>query len=316
MDRREFLTTAAAAGLATALGSQLAQGEPRPLPRRRLGKTPERISVLGLGGIVVMGGTQEEASRVVRDAVNRGVNYFDVAPSYGDGEAEQKLGPALEGYRDRVFLACKTARRDRGGAAEELQTSLERLRTNRLDLYQLHGLTSVDEVRTALGPDGAIEALREARERGQVRYLGFSAHSVDAAMAAMDGFAFDTILFPVNWVCWYKGDFGPQVLREARSRDMGCLALKAMARSPWAPGEQHGYPKCWYRPEDDPARAALALRFTLSQPVVAALPPGDSRLFELALTVAERYKPITAEERGRLKMSARDLEPIFRRASA
>jgi predicted aldo/keto reductase-like oxidoreductase len=316
MDRREFLKTAAVTGLTAALADQTADAAQKPLPRRKLGRTGEQLSIIGLGGIVVIGNEQEQANRIVRGAVDRGVNYFDVAPSYGNGEAEEKLGPALQGYRNRVFLTCKTGRRDKAGAEEELQRSLKRLRTDHFDLYQLHALTSREDVEQALGPGGAIEAFAQARQKGLVRFLGFSAHSVEAALTAMDRFSFDTILFPFNWVCWSQGDFGPQVLKAARAKDMGCLALKAMAHHPWPRGAKRDYPKCWYQPITDPELAALALRFTLSEPVTAAIPPGDERLFNLALSVAGQFKPLSGEERRQLLARAAGEQPIFRHTQA
>jgi len=316
MDRREFLKMTAAAAVGAALGAEAGGSPAKPLARRELGRTGEKLSIIGLGGIVVVGNDQEKANRIVREAIDRGVNYFDVAPTYGNGEAEERLGPALQGHRDRVFLACKTVKRDRAGAAEELRTSLKRLRTDRFDLYQLHGLGSVDEVDKALGPGGAMEAFLEAREKGLVRFVGFSAHSVEAALAAIERFRFDTILFPINWVCWLQGDFGPQVLKAARAKGMGCLALKAMARSPWPEGVKREYPKCWYRPVADAEEASLALRFSLSEPITAAIPPGEERLFWLALSIAERFKPLTAEERKLVEAKAVGVEPIFRHKAA
>lgn len=287
--------------------------EPRArLPRRRLGKTGERLSIIGLGGIVVVGHEQEEATRIVREAYDVGVNYYDVAPSYADGEAEEKLGVALQGIRNRVFLACKTARRDREGADAELRQSLKRLRTDYFDLYQLHAITSLQDVEQAFARGGAMEVLQEAKKAGVVKYLGFSAHSVEAALAAMRRFPFDTILFPFNYVCYAEGGFGPQVLKEARSRGMGCLALKAMAYRPWPHGAERTYPKCWYEPTSDPVQAAQALRFTLSEPVTSAIPPGDVRLFRLALDIATRFRPMSSRERAQWLASARGVEPIFR----
>ena len=311
MDRREFLKLGIASGVASTLGLQMADAGSLTIARRRLGKTGERLSIIGLGGIVLMGNDQQNANRIVAEAVERGINYFDVAPSYGGGEAEEKMGPALEPYRKRVFLACKTGVRDKAGAAQELQTSLTRLRTDHVDLYQMHALTTKEDVEKALGPGGAIEAFREARQKHMVRFLGFSAHSVEAALLAMDRFEFDTILFPINWVCYSQGNFGPQVLDRARSKGMGCLALKSMARTSWPEGATHDYPKCWYQPESDPRDAGLALRFTLSQPITAAIPPGDERLFRLALSVAERFKTVTDEERKLLESKAAALKPIF-----
>src|ERR1041385_3331965 len=109
---------------------------------REYGTTSNRLSLIGFGGVVVMGMEQGDANRIVREAFDRGVNYFDVAPSYGD--AEERLGPALEDLRDKVFLACKTTKRSKSEAAKELRSSLRHLRTDQFDLYQLHALSSVE----------------------------------------------------------------------------------------------------------------------------------------------------------------------------
>src|SRR5574340_936981 len=120
------------------------------MQKRVLGRTGEELSIVGLGGIVVADIPQEEANRIVAEAVDRGVNYFDVAPTYGN--AQERLGPALEPYRKRVFLACKTAERDKDGSAKELEGSLKLLRTDHVDVYQLYGLSSREEVEQAFGP--------------------------------------------------------------------------------------------------------------------------------------------------------------------
>ncbi len=324
MKRRDFLTVGTSVGLAGLLGPRLwAQlqadlaAPAGPVPRRALGKTGAELSVVGIGAIALMGGSQEEADRLVAEAIERGVNYADVAPSYGGGEAEQKLGPALKGRRDRLFLACKTAKRDREGAAHELRTSLTRLGTDHFDLYQMHALQDVQkDVDVALGPGGAIEAFHEARTQGLVRFLGFSAHSAEAAIKAIDSGLFDTVLYPVNFVCHHQGSFDQEVLAKAKAKGMGILALKAMARAAWpaaAKGGERPYPNCWYEPISDPAEAALALRWTLGQGVTAAVPPGDPRLFRIALNVASKDKALAAAEEAALKQLASQLGPIFRR---
>ena len=312
MDRRDFLKTAAAVALSASLGPEIAQGDTKQLPKRMLGNTGEKLSIIGMGGIVVVGLQQEQANAIVKNAIDRGVNYFDVAPTYGNGEAETRLGVALQGCRDNVFLACKTGKRDKSGAQEELESSLKRLRTDRFDLYQLHGLQTKEDAEKCLAPGGAMEAFVEARDKGLVRFLGFSAHSVEAALTAIGGAKFDTVLFPVNHVCYLRGDFGPQVVKAAREKGMGCLAIKAMARTAWPEGVTRDYPKCWYQPTSDPEEAGLALRFTLSEHVTAVVPPGDERLFEMALSVAERFEPLKPNERERLTELASGLEPLFR----
>ncbi len=137
------------------------------MEKRAYGKTGRDLSVLGFGAIIVMDVTPAEADQYVGEATERGVNYFDVAPSYGN--AEERLGPALAPYRDDVFLACKTGRRDAAGAREELERSLQRLKTDHFDLYQLHALTSDEDIAQAFGPGGAMETFVNAREEGKVR---------------------------------------------------------------------------------------------------------------------------------------------------
>jgi len=281
----------------------------KPLPRRILGRTGERISIIGLGGIVVMNESPETASAIVRDALEHGVNYFDVAPSYGD--AEVVLGEALKPFREQVFLSCKTQERTRRGAEEELHRSLQRLQTDHIDLYQFHGFTEIREVNRALGRGGALDAFIKAREEGKIRYIGFSAHSVDAALRAMDGFDFDTILFPVNYVCFYR-DFGPAVIQKAEEKKLGILAIKALARQPWPSEElKKHWPKCWYQPILNPEEAYLALRFSLMQPVTSLIPPGDVRLFRRALEIAQSYTPLTEGEERKLRLLAESLDPLF-----
>ena len=283
------------------------------LPRRKYGKTGVELSVIGLGGIVVMRAEQAHADRVVAEAVERGVSYFDVAPTYGD--AEERLGPALEPYRKDVFLACKTTQRRREGAEAELKRSLERLRTDHLDLYQFHNIMSVEEdVDVVFSKGGAMEVFTEAKKTGQVRHLGFSAHSEEAALAMMDRYDFDSALFPINFATYYKGKFGPQVIRTAQSKGMSLLVLKALARQTWPEGDpqRQKYSKCWYQPTTDRREAELALKFALSQPVTAAVSPGEESLFWLALDLAMDFSPITPQEEEELKALAATLNPIFK----
>ncbi len=282
----------------------------RLIPKRPYNKDVS-LSVIGFGGIVVMGLEQQDADRTVADAVGRGINYFDVAPSYGDGEAEEKLGPALAPYRDAVFLACKSGHRDAEGARRELEQSLKRLRTDHFDLYQFHAVSSMDDVNQILAPGGAGELFLKARDEGKVRYLGFSAHHAEAALALLDQYRFDSVLFPVNYVNYAQGGFGPQILAKAKEKGVARLALKAMAQTTWKQGEPQTSPKCWYHPIEDPELARTALRFTLSEDVTSAIPPGDERLFRIALEAAALLKPLTADERRDLLASAHGMTPIF-----
>jgi len=279
---------------------------------RRLFRGGVKLSILGFGGMVVVGMEQNDADAIVRESYESGINYFDVAPFYGDGEAEIKLGVALEPHRDRVFLACKTMQRSAGGARSELERSLRRLRTDHFDLYQFHAVIELEEVERIFSPGGAADAFVEARREGKIRFIGFSAHSVEAALAMLDHFTFDSMLFPVNFICYAQGNFGPQVMKKAKAKGVARLALKSMAHGRWRKGEQRKYPKCWYRPIEDRAVAREALRFTLSEDVTAAIPPGDERLFRMALELAVDLPPLNPEERRALLESARGLKPLLR----
>lgn len=280
------------------------------MEKRKLGKTGESLSMIGFGGIAVMNEEPEFAKRIVAEAVQeRGINYFDVAPSYGN--AEERLGPALEPYRQSVFLACKTGKRTAKEAEEELHQSLKRLRTDHFDLYQLHSVTSAEDVETILGPGGALETFVKAREQGLTRFLGFSAHSEAAALAMLDRFEFDTILFPFNWVCWHQGKFGPRVLEKAQEKGVGALALKTLAKRKWKEGEERRWAKTWYSPVDTFEEAMTAVRFTFSRPITAGTSPGHAELLWWACDAAEQFTPLTEEEEAEVAGESEGLDPIF-----
>ena len=316
MKRRDFIkTTAIVAPMMSLFPADLSfikrESVMGKLEKRSLGKTGEMLSVIGFGGIVVRDATPEDASSVVKLAIDAGVNYFDVSPSYGD--AEIKLGPALEPYRKNVFLSCKTDGRNKEDARKELEQSLKNLRTDHFDLYQLHAVTTLNDVKTILGKGGAIETCLEARQEEKIRFIGFSAHSVEAATALMNGFDFDTIMFPFNFTTWYAGNFGPQVLALAQEKKMGIIALKAMAKGIWPRDTDHSkYQKCWYEPLTSEEDIRMALRFTLSHPIAAAIPPGEAELFRIALNLRDQLKPLNNEEVEIIKTKALNGNPLFK----
>jgi aryl-alcohol dehydrogenase-like predicted oxidoreductase len=314
MERREFLRQAAITAAAVASTSQVNASAPAsasPIARRTLGKTGEQLSIIGFGGVVVMNEEPGAVSNIVAEAVDRGINYFDVAPSYGN--AQERLGPALAPYRNKSFLACKTDGFTREAARADLENSLKLLKTEHFDLYQFHALTKMADLDKVLGPGGAIETMEAARKEGKIRYIGFSAHSAETALAAMDRYKFDTILFPINWVLFTQANFGPQILERAQEKKMGILALKAMAKSVWPASERQNppVPKCWYQPAAFPDEATLGLRWTLGHPITAAIPPGNERYFRLAMDVAQNFKPLNAAEEQALLAGAHGAEPIF-----
>lgn len=279
------------------------------LPKRQLGRTGEKLSIIGFGGIIVSNVDQAEANNRVARAIDQGCNYFDVAPSYGN--AEEMLGPAFEPYRKDCFLACKTQKRDAAGAEEELHASLKKMRTDYFDLYQLHAISSNEDVEQAFGPGGAMETFIKARKDGLVRFLGFSAHSQEAALLAMDKFDFDTILIPVNFVCWFKGNFGPAAVARAEEKGMGILALKGLALTNIPEGSPKPYVKTWYVPIEDETVSDLSLRFTYSRGITAAIPPGEYKFWDRAVNIAMKSTEITEDEIAQLQTIAEDVAPLF-----
>jgi hypothetical protein len=276
MERRIFLKQAAitAASLASARNiSASAKTPSNPIAKRTLGKTGEKLSMIGFGGIVVMNEEPGAAANIVAEAVDRGINYFDVAPSYGD--AQERLGPALAPYRENCFLACKTEGRMKDDSRAQLEQSLKLLKTDHVDLYQFHALTKMAELDKVLGPGGAMETMEAAKKEGKIRYIGFSVHSVETAL--------------------------------------GILCLKSMAKTVWPADEkkEHPEPKCWYQPAAFPNEASLGLRWTLGHPITAAIPPGDEKYFRLAMDVAQNYKPLEPQEEQALLSGGAGLEPIF-----
>lgn len=306
MKRRDFVAASASGMLVNAAGA---------LPKRPY-KAGVELSIIGFGGIVVCGMEPAGAAKAVAASIDRGVNYFDVAPSYFKGEAEIKLGAALEPYRKGVFLAEKTGRRDAAGAQAELEQSLKRLRTDHFDLYQFHAVGSMEDAEKILAPGGAAETFIRAKKEGKVRFLGFSAHHAGAALKLMDALPLDSVLFPVNFAAWEAGGFGPQILERAKANGMARMALKALALGQWPksmPREKRPQPKCWYEPITDRQLAALALRFTLNMDITAAIPPGDERIYDMALELAGGpLTPLSTSEREVLLTRARQVEPVFR----
>ena len=323
MKRRNFLKNLTTAGLLSMLDPDYLSAKEKLLsgksptallPKRRFGRAQDMVSIIGFGGIVVMDVTPEEASKYVGEAVERGVNYFDVAPTYG--HAQQRLGPALKPYRDKCFLACKTTKRDAAGSLAELNNSLKILQTDHVDLYQLHAMTTLEDVEQAFGPGGAMETFQKARRQGKVRYIGFSAHSEEAAHAALDRFDFDSILFPLSFPTWIKGKFGPSIHKRAEDEKRGILAIKAMAHQKWPKstgGGKRPWKKTWYEPFDEIDKAALGLRFALHLPVSSMIPPGHWKLFKMAVDLARSgaLTPLNQNEQNMVAAIADESNPIF-----
>jgi aryl-alcohol dehydrogenase-like predicted oxidoreductase len=201
------------------------------LPRRLLGRTEQRVTLFGLGGEGVLRshGRTTEAVRVIQRALDQGVNYFDTAPAYES--SMDYYGAALGERRADIFLACKTHDRSRDGSLRLLDASLERLRTEYLDLWQLHDLRTMDHVDRIFAKGGAMEALIQARAEGRVRFLGLTGHYDPAVLLeALRRFDFDTLLVALNAADVHRRSFSQTVLPVAIRREMGVIGMKVTAQ--------------------------------------------------------------------------------------
>jgi len=279
------------------------------MQKRQLGKTGQELTVIGFGGTAVMGEDPRESEKRVAHAIERGINYFDVAPQYGN--AEEMLGPALKPYRNSVFLACKTLERNAKGAEFELHRSLERLKTDHFDLYQFHCIETAEDVESITAKGGAMETFVKARKKGLIRHIGLSVHSEKPGIELMNRFDFDTVMFPVNCGSWLKGNFGPALMKAATEKGLGIMALKALGKRQRKDGEKSKWNKCWYEPVDNYEDAKLSLRFTLSQPITAAICAGHTELLDFACDAVEDLWPLSDDDLNALTRKTQNLTPIF-----
>lgn len=269
-----------------------------------LGKTGFMVSRVTYGGIVSMNETQKDSDKYVSMAVDAGVNYFDVAPSYGD--AQERLGPSLEPYRKDVYLACKTQMRDAKGAKAELLKSLEVLRTDYFDVYQLHAMTTSEDLEQVFAPGGAMETLVWAKREGIIRNIGITTHSEDCVLKALDQFPFDTVLFPMNWSLGMNTGWGDRISERIKRDNIGLLAMKTLIHRTWRDGEEHLFPKSWCKPLWDNEDLMVAgMKYGLYKGAATLIPPGNEKHFQFMLHHIDRaLEPITDEEWELLRTEA------------
>ncbi|NIZ89916.1 aldo/keto reductase [Kineococcus rubinsiae] len=269
------------------------------MERRRLGRLGHESSVLIYGAAALGGVDQDTADVSVQEALDGGINHFDVAASYGD--AELRLGPWMPRIRDDIFLATKTGDRDREGAWASINRSLERLQTDHVDLIQLHGVGDLGELDKVTGPGGALEAALQAQEQGLVRAVGITGHGTSAAQTHLEGlrrFPFASVLTPLNPVLWREDTFRDAytaLVAEVQRQDAALMTIKTVSRRNWTNGTTEGHYTTWYEPYDDAERIRAAVSWVLSHPEVTGLATaGDVRL--LGMILAGEGDRIPADE--------------------
>lgn len=279
---------------------------------RNLGSTGFNVSAVVYGGIVsasiydereFQSDGQKHSDDYVSWAYDQGINYFDVAPTYGD--AQEMLGNSLKPYRAKVYLACKTVARLRKDAEPLMQESLRLLHTDYFDVYQMHALSSMRDLELAFGPGGVMEMMREMKEKGIARKLGITAHSEAVALKALDLYPFDTVLFPFNWHMHMAHGMGDHLLKAAKEKGVGILCMKSMIERGWIDEEERyhsRYTKSWCRPfdtESEPELLSAAVKYALSLGVDTIVPPGNFDHFSFAVEHMDEFlsRPISEKEK-------------------
>ena len=280
---------------------------------RRLGRTEHKSSVAILGGFGLFNTTQSEADILVKKAIDSGVNHIDVAPSYGN--AEKCLGSWMMRERDRFFLGCKTWERSRENAWADLQQSLKVLKTDCFDLYQLHSVTTIEELDQVTQRGGALEAAIEARQAGLTRYIGITGHGMytpEVFLEALNRFDFDTVMFPLNFVLYSDPKYRRQaeeLIQECHSRDIGIITIKVLAKGPWRDHDSDRVP--WYEPFTDPDDIQRSVNFVLSQDVVGFCTTGDPNLVPALLEACQKYSVLPESEKEGLIATGSQYPSIF-----
>jgi len=283
------------------------------MQKTMLGKTELEVSRVVFGGIVCTDELQSDADKYVSYAVDEGVNYFDVAPSYGN--AEERLGPALKPYRKNAILGCKTTERTAKGARAELEASLKNLQTDYFDIYQMHALSNSADIEQAFAEDGALKVFLDAKKAGLIRYLGITAHSEAIALEALSKYAFDTVMFPVNWALHMGNVLGTCLPEVCSEKNIGLIAIKALAHRKWVDGEVRAYPKSWCKTiYGDDKLGICAMKYALHRGADTLVPPGNFEQFSFMLKHIDECvaHPLNGEDIKYLKASMpADDEHIF-----
>ena len=289
MRRRTFLTTSAAAGLAAvSWGTETSQVKPGDIPKRLFGKTGERLTIIGqAGGRFPMCGF-EDAKAITLRAYELGINYFDTARIYWDGRSEEVYGEVLPQFRKEIFLTTKSPQRTRQGADADLEKSLRALKTDHVDLWQIHQVSTMDEVDQIFAPGGAIEAFEAAKKAGKCRFIGFTGHSDPQVHLAMlkryD--KYDTILMPLHPADPAFQSFEKNVLPVAVERGMGIQGMKGTANAKLLQA----------------IHLRDCLSYVLSLPI-HCLALGCTTLGQIEddVRIARQFKPLTEEQMAQLR---------------
>jgi predicted aldo/keto reductase-like oxidoreductase len=283
---------------------------------RRLGRLEHRSSVLIYGAAALGGVDQDTADASIQEALEAGVNHFDVAADYGD--AELRLGPRMGEIRDRIFLATKTGRRTYDEAWSEINRSLERLQTDRIDLIQMHAVCDMENLDLVTGKGGSLEAAVRAKEEGMVGAIGITGHTAQAPAVHREGlrrFDFDSVLTPLNYRLstdpQYADDYAALV-EAVQASDAALMTIKMIARRNWKEGEEKSY-DTWYRPFDEQRYITAATAWLLNgHPEITGLATaGETRLLRQMVIAEKERAELTPEAAAAILDEVHDYESPF-----
>ncbi len=254
------------------------------MEERPFGSTGQKFPILSFGGQRIVdahGCTEAEAIKIVNTAIDRGIRYFDTAWVYSDGQAEERLGKAIKGRRQDIWIATKVRARDRGGAVKQLEDSLRRLQTDHVDEWRFHNIWSLGELDQVTGPGGALEAAMQARDQGKVRYVSISGHTdPQVQVEALNRFPFASVLIAVSVLDHFIASFAEEFLPVANARGVATIGMKVLALGKLA--------QVYDR----------ALRYTFGLPISTTIVGMESmEQLERNLAVAENYRPLSDQEK-------------------
>jgi len=291
MNRRKFLKLSAATTVVAATGGLgWAVDKETDIPRRKLGRTGEMVSMVGLGGFHLGLPSEETSIRIVRTAIDNGMNFLDNCWDYNDGASEIRMGKALrDGYRDRAFLMTKIDGRDKLTAQKQIDESLRRLQTDHLDLLQLHEVIRLTDPDRAFAEGGAIEALKDAKQAGKTRFIGFTGHKdphIHLKMletASAHGFRFDTVQMPLNVMDAHFNSFEKKVLPQLVSMEIGVLGMKPIGSGVIL--------------ESRTVSAVECLHYAMNLPTSVVITGCDSlAVLQQALDAARGFQPLSTDQ--------------------
>jgi predicted aldo/keto reductase-like oxidoreductase len=292
--RREFLQLAIAAGIYATVEQYAGAAETGGIPYRALGSTGEKVSIIGVGGYHLGNPDEQTAIRIVRTALDGGINFMDNSWDYHNGESMVRMGKALlGGYRQKTFLMCKTDSHSKDGITKQIDECLKKLQTDHVDLMQFHEVIRMDDPEKIFAPGGALEGMQAAKKAGKVRYIGFTGHKDPKIhlhmldVAKQHGFHFDTVQMPVSVLDEHFNSFTREVLPRLVDEKIAPLGMKPISAGKALQSKTVTAPEC--------------LRFAMSMPVSVVITGCEAeRDIAQALKVARDFKPMSETERSAL----------------